>query len=187
MASINKKKIIKIPQITKKKTLNKKIYEKANELNKSEVKIHCAVDVINNHFLHKLREKVSPAVIYFGKKSVLRKVIDLKFEQNSFIIFTDLKNKEKILDLLKEERVTSFPSLEDNGEINIESGPLPFPSSFYKTLKKFNLNVMVENGNLILKNDFRWEGVINREIINLYKLLNLRTQTCPLRVLDVIS
>lgn len=187
ITSLKTKNIKNIKNIPKKKELNKKIYEKAIQLNNYKVKIHCSVNLINNQFLHKLREKISPAILFFGKKSVLKKVFNFNFEKNSFIIFTDLENKERIINILNKEFVNSFPLLDNEGEIIIKAGKMSFPSFNFNSFKKFNLNVELENGDIILKTDFIWKGIINRNILNLYKLLNLKTETSPLKILDIIN
>merc|ERR1711974_32608 len=158
-------KSITAPQkITKKKGLNKQIYEKANEFNKFPVQIHCSIDQINSKFLHTLREKVYPAKVLFGKKSVLKKVFKIEFEQNSFMIFCEKELKDKILNILKTEKVSAYPKLNSTGSISIDSGVMKFSSAFCKDLKKYNLDVEVINGDVVLKTDFKWEGKIDRNV-----------------------
>ena len=180
-------KVTAAQKITKKKGLNKQIYEKASELNKFPVQIHCSIAQINSRFLHSLREKVYPAKILFGKKSVLKKVFNVEFEQNSFLIFCEKPQKDKILDILKTEKVTAYRTLNSHGSISIDAGKMNFSSAFCKDLKKYNMDVEVINGDVMLKSDFKWEGKIDRTMLNLHKILKLETEICPLKIVGIVD
>lgn len=177
----------KIQKIQKKTDTNKKIYEKAKELNSFAIKFHCSINQISSSFLHELREKILPGKILFGKKSVMKKIFDFQFEKNSFIVFCDSENKNRVQEILKNEKIFSYPEINSESEIEISEGKLPFPSSMHKIFKTYNLDVEVVNGDLFLRNSFKWSGKVNRNILNLFKLLKFKSISSNLRILDIVE
>lgn len=149
-------------------------------------------EILNSKSLHTIRENILPSKIFFGKNTIIKKVLSEKIKSKiSNKTFLVLSNDGDLTEKIEDCQINGLSEIGEKIDLVLKKGIIKMDgkdiSSIYrKNFQNLDIKLKDDCGSLFLEEDFEF-GTLDREKINLLKFLKLKTKICHLKVEEFIE